>query len=248
MTGAWSEQELLMAMNLYCRLPFGKLHQHNPEIKALAVAIGRTPSAVAMKLCNFASLDPMLAQKGLEGASKADRAMWAAFHDDWTGMAAKSEAAFELLMGTSANEPDVTAALPTGPSEKVTTVNARRHQQFFRRAVLSSYDSRCALTGLATPALLVASHIIPWSEAEQRRADPTNGICLNVLHDRAFDRNLITFDEDYRLVLSPQLKDATTSPLHQQAFLALEGVRLRLPERFCPDLGALAIHRKRLAL
>ena len=47
-----------MAFRLYCRTPFGKLHQHNPEIVALARALGRTASAVGMKACNFASLDP----------------------------------------------------------------------------------------------------------------------------------------------------------------------------------------------
>ena len=46
----WTRQELLVAFALYCRLPFGRLHSRNPEIVQFAEAIGRTPSALAMKL------------------------------------------------------------------------------------------------------------------------------------------------------------------------------------------------------
>ena len=68
-------------MYLYCQLPYGRLHARTPEIIALAARLGRTPSSVAMKLVNFASLDPIQQQRGrvgLKGASAGDRAMWAA--------------------------------------------------------------------------------------------------------------------------------------------------------------------------
>src|SRR5690606_15788351 len=97
--------------------------------------------------------------------------------------------------------------VPDGPSETERLTRVRRVQRFFRTAVLASYEKRCAITGLAIPRLLTASHILPWSTAPARRADPSNGICLNALHDRAFDRGLLTFDEDMRVVLSPILRD-----------------------------------------
>jgi predicted restriction endonuclease len=122
----------------------------------------------------------------------------------------------------------------------------RRHQAFFRNAVLSSYDYRCALTGLEIPALLNASHIIAWAECEARRADPTNGICLNALFDRAFDRKLITFDEDFRLVLSKTLRDKRLSDYTKKILVSMEGHRLQLPHRFLPDSEALAIHRSKV--
>ena len=151
----WTEQELLVAMNLYCRLPFGKMHGRNPDIIALSEKLNRTPGSIAMKLCNFASLDPTLTQKGLAGASKADRAIWKSFHADWNGMSAKSENAFDALLG-NVIEPIENFKEPTGPSETNSTVTTRRHQGFFRRVVLSSYESRCALTGIATSQLLIA--------------------------------------------------------------------------------------------
>jgi putative restriction endonuclease len=75
----WSREELILAINLYCKLPFGRLHNRNPEIINLANLIGRTPSSVAYKLVNFASLDPSLKARGIKGASNAsnlDREIW----------------------------------------------------------------------------------------------------------------------------------------------------------------------------
>jgi hypothetical protein len=54
----WTPDDLLVAFRLYCRTPFGRLHRNNPEIIELARLMGRTPSSVGMKACNFASLDP----------------------------------------------------------------------------------------------------------------------------------------------------------------------------------------------
>jgi putative restriction endonuclease len=54
----WLRSETLIAFGLYCRTPFGELHQSNPAIVELSGRLGRTPSAVGMKACNFASLDP----------------------------------------------------------------------------------------------------------------------------------------------------------------------------------------------
>ena len=85
-----------MAMNLYCKLSFGQLHHRNPVIISLAEKLGRTPSSVAMKLCNFASLDPVQQARGisgLSGASAADRGVWEQFHKDWDRLAFEARSA-----------------------------------------------------------------------------------------------------------------------------------------------------------
>jgi putative restriction endonuclease len=244
----WQEDELLLTLHLYCRTPFGKLHQTNPEIIKLAHIIGRTPSAIAMKACNFASLDPALAQKGLAGASKADRALWDAFMQNSTDIADKAEALYETrVLPTEPITPETEKPLqfPTGPTETIREVKVRRVQRFFRQTVLESYNNRCAISGLAIPELLVASHIIPWSEDESRRADPTNGIALNALYDKAFDRHLISFDEDFRLVLSPKIKEKQKDEMIQTYFLNYEGKKLDMPYRFYPNEGTIKMHRDR---
>lgn len=237
-------------MNVYCRLPFGQFDQSNAHIKQVAERMGRTPGSLAMKLSNLASLDEYHQQRGisgLKGASNLDRKVWNDFQRDWATMAVRSEAAFEDLIqgeapvdGESAKHP----AAPEGPTEERRLVKVRRVQSFFRKAILGSYESRCALTGLAVPELLIASHIIGWSENEARRADPTNGICLNALHDKAFDRHLLTFDEDYRVVLSSALKLREAPEFQSHNFDRLEGEKLHLPHRFFPDPVALSEHRE----
>jgi putative restriction endonuclease len=243
----WTEHELLVAFRLYCRTPFGKLHQRNPEIVALASQIDRTPSALAMKACNFASLDPVQQRRniaGLGNVSGADRALWEAFLRDPDVVAANAEAAYAKLAGAESipaiDEPET----PGGPSETERLVRVRRLQGFFRQAVLTSYESRCAITGIAVPELLIASHIIPWSINSERRADPRNGITLNAFHDRAFDRGLITFDESWRLVITNKLKAGDISQFQRESLLDIEGRQLRLPIRFSPDPDAMAYHRE----
>ena len=247
MANNWQEDELLLTLHLYCRTPFGKLHQTNPEIIKLAQIIGRTPSAVAMKACNFASLDPALAQKGLAGASKADRALWNAFMTNATEVADKAETLYEtrvLPTEPTTTETEKPLAFPTGPTETTREVKVRRVQRFFRQTVLESYNNRCAISGLAIPELLVASHIIPWAENESRRADPTNGIALNALYDKAFDRHLISFDEELRLVLSSRIKMKAEEAMVQEYFLRYEGKFLDMPYRFFPDASALEMHHR----
>jgi predicted restriction endonuclease len=244
----WTEHELLIAMNLYCKLPFGKLNHRNKLIIQVAEKMGRTPSSLSMKLCNFASFDPALQArgiKGLQGASQADRKMWAAFASGWDTMSEQSEAAYEELMGSTSKLqlPEV-RQIPDGPSEVERTVRTRRLQIFFRNTVLASYEFKCAVTGVTVPKLLIASHIIPWSKGESRRADPTNGLCLNALYDRAFDGGLITFDEEFRMVVSEMLKKDQPPEFQQINFLKQEGRALILPHRFHPDNSAMQHHRE----
>jgi putative restriction endonuclease len=274
----WTRDQLLAAFALYCRLPFGKFHQHNPEIIALATAIDRTPSAVGMKLCNFASLDPFLSQRGLEGASQADRDLWENFLTHPDDIALQADQAYETILTPSQQDhenaptaerptgaPSTSPGgsqnpvkgpalensfkdLPLGPSEQLRLTTIPRLQSFFRSSVLSSYENRCAISGLEVPELLVASHIIPWSVNEHRRADPRNGLCLNALYDKAFDRGLITFDENDRVLISPRLRAKSANDFHRSTLLEIEGAPLILPTRFPPDHQALTYHRQNIFL
>jgi putative restriction endonuclease len=268
---AWSKEELLIVFRLYCRTPFGRLHQRNPEIIEVARLIGRTPGAVAMKACNFANLDPQQQArsiKALGNVSHADRELWKAFLMDSEAVAQEAEATYVAIGGKESDDyfaefghadkpvgrkilqteklSTRELKMPEGPTENETLVKTRRVQAFFRAAVLTAYENRCALTGLAIPELLNASHIIPWSVDEKRRADPRNGICLNVLHDRAFDHGLITLDRDLRVVVSPEIMKSEDSPIQREQLIGIAGRSLRLPARFHPDASAFEYHRERI--
>jgi len=167
----WTREHTLIALNLYCKLPFGQLHKGNPIIKEVAAKMGRPANSLAMKLCNLASLDPVQRArgvKGLEGASKQDRLMWNEFQDNLSVLGAESEQlVHDLFTKDETKEVDflqcdkARLVAPIGPTEIQATVKVRRGQQFFRQAVLTAYDVRCCISGINIPRLLVASHIKP---------------------------------------------------------------------------------------
>lgn len=239
----WTRQQSLVAFSLYCRLPFGRFHSKNPEIIQYAHLIGRTPSALAMKLSNIASLDPAITstgRSGLTGASTTDKALWQEMQQDWASFAiamAQAEKEFGAEQGIAQSN---TAEKDTS---KLAEVSVRIGQQFFRNAVLSAYNQRCCVSGLAHPKLLVASHIMPWSQDEANRLNPHNGLALSALHDKAFDLGLITIDEDYRVVVSSQNSDAK-DPFFTSAIASFHGKPIALPEKFYPASPFLAFHRE----
>lgn len=245
----WTRDQLLIALRLYMRTPFGRLHARNPEILELASRIGRTPSALAMKACNFASLDPAFRRTnrlGLSRASESDRALWSEFTGNTESLAADAEAAFARFAPLQAAENEADIRIPVGETDVARVIRARRVQSFFRAAVLTSYNCRCAISGIALPELLVASHIIPWADSVERRADPRNGLCLNALFDRAFDRGLITIDADLRVVVSGLLQQEADSADLACSLGEISGRRLLVPSRFPPATDALEHHRHRV--
>jgi len=132
--------------------------------------------------------------------------------------------------------------------EVLRQVKTRLNQDFFRKMILRNYETCCCLTGLTVPEVLRASHIVGWAEDKANRMNPANGLCLSATYDAAFDRHLITFDEDFRLILSPTLKEHYTNAAFKKYFLALEGQRITLPSRFHPESVLLEQHRKALTL
>jgi putative restriction endonuclease len=244
----WTSEQLKLAFYLYCQLPFGKLHSRNPEIIHLAGLIGRTPSALAMKLSNFASLDPAITstgRKGLEGASNHDREIWNEFHADWEKLAVECEILRSKLDAETPLEIEADELLVpedyTGETRQVITAQ-RIKQNFFRRAVLSSYRGRCCMSGLSEPRLLIASHIVPWSKDKANRLNPSNGLCLSAIHDRAFDKGLITLTDDFRVIVSAVLK-RLDEPFVKEVLVPLEGKLIELPERFMPSVELITRHR-----
>ncbi len=127
-------------------------------------------------------------------------------------------------------------------------VQAKRRvgQDIFRAILLDIYGSKCCLTGIDIPEVLRASHIISWAERANTRLNPENGLCLSATYDAAFDKHLITFDEEYRLVLSPILKETYTSEAFKRHFLKFEGKAICLPTIYCPSQEFLEKHREKL--
>ena len=243
----WTTEELKLALVLYCQLPFGKMHSRNPDIIQLAEKIGRTPSAVAMKLVNFASLDPEIANSGRSGlgnASLMDRQVWEQFQNNWDEQV--SNMSEKLGIASEVKEAELEEIpLPIGTT-RTAEVEVRKKQYIFRRMVLSSYVSTCCMSGLSEPRLLVASHIIPWNKNIENRLNPKNGLCLSVLHDKAYDRGLLTVLPDYTISVSSEISKLRKDRFIQETLIACHGKQIVMPEKFHPDPVCLAWHNEHI--
>jgi putative restriction endonuclease len=251
---SWSRKQLLVAFNLYCQMPFGKMHSRNPVIIEHAELIGRTPSALAMKLTNIASLDPAITvtgRKGLAGASAADKSMWNEMQSNWCSFSIDAQhaaASFGVIEELDADIDSMT--LPdenidyTG-GDKTVQSTTRLGQAFFRRSVLSAYNYRCCITGLSIPRLLIASHIVPWRVDEKNRLNPRNGLCLSMLHDKAFDNGIITILDDMTIRVS-QKYTTRTDPFFTATVCSFEGKQIALPDKFSPYSEFLSYHRQHI--
>lgn len=255
----WNRNQLLVAFNLYCQMPFGKMHARNPEIIKFAALIDRTPSALAMKLTNIASLDPAITstgRKGLDGASSTDKVMWNEMQSDWASFALESQAVVDAIV--QRNDVVLETLLPTAAlaeekeefdysaQDKTSLVKIRIGQHFFRRSVLSAYLGRCCITGLTEPKLLVASHIVPWRTNTNHRLNPHNGLCLSVLHDKAFDLGMFTLTLDFKIKTSSRIQAMSDNLFSNEWLVKLEGKQIELPEKFRPELEFLDWHHQNI--
>lgn len=129
--------------------------------------------------------------------------------------------------------------------ERDTLVRSRVNQGVFRDRLLEVYGGQCCITGLRNEELLIASHIKPWSESEDNeKLIPENGLLLNALHDKAFDRGLITFTDDYRLKVNEELSSSQNGRLYEM-LLRDEGKPIKSPTGFKPDRKYLQWHRRK---
>jgi putative restriction endonuclease len=243
----WTREELILAFNLYFKIPFGKFDKRTPEIISLSKVLGRTPSAVALKLSNFARLDPSLKKRGIAGAShgsKLDVVVWEEFIGNLEKLSFESEVLLAEKTGKTIEEVSEieTSDLPKEGKERFSLVKTRVNQSFFRKTILASYDEKCCITGLNISSLLTASHIVPWSKDTENRMNPRNGLCLNALHDRAFDKGWITVTTDLLVMISPKIKKIDGDKAVFEMLLKYDGSSIQEPKRFMPDKKFLEYH------
>jgi len=248
LTQRWTKEQLKLAFYLYCQIPFGKLHSKNPIIMKMASFLGRTSNALAMKLVNFASLDPAIkstGRKGLGNASRSDREIWDLFHDNWSKLAEECEALMQgnqIIFSLDENQ-EVNNFLG---ETRDTIVKTRIGQNFFRKSVLASYENICCMSGVSIPELLIASHIIPWAKAKDNRLNPSNGLCLSAIHDKAFDKGFLTVLPDYSIKVSNKLTSYDCNSNQTKLLIQLNGKLIKLPSKFLPEKDFLVWHNNNI--
>jgi len=248
----WTREELILALYWYCiKIPFTKIKFTKLEVIELANLVGRTPSAAAFKLVNFARLDPALQARGIKGMSKgssAEKPIWNEFYDNWNELAFEAEKIIAEIKQISLEQVSniETADLPRAGKERLAMVKIRINQSFFRKSVLLSYKNTCCITGIKIPELLVASHIKPWSKDLEQAANPENGLCLNALHDKAFDKGLLTITPEFKILLSPKMLKNKNEEVVKNYFMPYHQKDIIKPNRFMPGNEFILYHNEKI--
>jgi putative restriction endonuclease len=246
----WSREEHILAFNLYSQVPFGTIHIRNPKIKELARLLGRSVGSVSYKLANFARLDPSLQKRGIRGlphGAKGEEQVWNEFADHPEELAFESQKMLAEREGQPVEEiaQIETEDLPPPGRERDAIVKVRVNQSFFRKRVLSAYEFRCCVTGLSLKPLLVAGHIIPWAVDKKNRLNVRNGLCMNALHDRAFESHLMWIDKKLIVRMSKRLREEKEPSEAARWLLSFDGKSLVLPSKFQPDAKLLLKHSRK---
>lgn len=243
----WSKAELILAFNLYLKIPFGRFHHTNSDIIELAKLIGRTPSAMSMRLSNFASVDPYHQNrgvKGLTGGIKQVQPIWDEFHENKEDLVFESERILAEIQQTTLE--NKYAHLLKGTDNlvgktKVREVKTRVNQKVFRDIVLANYHGSCTITGFSNPDFLIASHIVPWAKDVGNRLNPQNGLLLNNLHDKAFENGYLAIDKNYKILICTEFRKSKDKFV-KQYFSAYHKKEIKKPGRFLPSQQLLEKH------
>jgi len=244
----WSKDELILAFNLYLKIPFGKMHSRNPDIIYLANIMGRSANSIAIRLSNFASVDPYHQKRGIvgmKGGVKQVQPIWDEFFQNKEALVYESERilAEKEKQTIDAKYKELLYDIADLKGEtKLREVKTRVNQNVFRQIVVANYSGKCAISGIDIPDLLLASHIIPWSKNESERLNPENGVCLSALYDKAFDKGLIGINHNYEVLLSSDLKKKNKQEYFDKYFAQIENKMIELPKRYYPNKDFLQYH------
>jgi putative restriction endonuclease len=224
------------------------MHTSNPAVQHLAKLIGRSSNSIALRLVNFASVDPVLKArgiKGMDGGKKIVQPIWDEFFANQEELVFLSEQILAEKENTTIDlkfEKLLTSTKSLKGETKLREIKTRVNQSFFREIVLTNYSSKCAITGIDLPELLIASHIIPWAENEKERLNPENGLCLSTLYDKAFDKGFIGIKTNYEVILSSELKSNHSKDYYQKYFAPIEKHRLAEPSKYFAKKEFLEYH------
>lgn len=249
----WTPDEFILTLNLYYKLPFGKLHTNTIEVQELAKLLKRKAGSIAYRLTNFAAVDPYIVESGRKGndaGKKQCQPYWDKFNENREELLFESESILAEKQGTTIEakyESEFKDIKQLKGESRMCFVRTRVNQNVFRSMILNNYNETCAITGINDSRLLIASHIIPWADNVETRLNPENGICLSALYDKAFDQGLITIrPDDYTVMLSPSLRDTITHAAYTEHFGKVENKQIILPEEHKPNVDFLQYHAEEI--
>lgn len=214
----WTEKELYYTIK-------GSADKKNPEVIKIAEILGKnpdgtfrhSPSSIVMKLGNYKACDPNRIG-GLQNRSNDDIYYFDTYAQNIELLFERVK--FHLSRNKRISSAEAYLDIPefwsdvflagneaVSDSDMLALKKVRTKQNVFRNELLNIYDHHCCLSRIGSNELLVASHIKPWAVDKEHRTDPRNGLLLKALLDRSFDQGLFTFDSNFTVRVSPNIKD-----------------------------------------
>lgn len=234
----WSREQEIVALYMYCLIPFNKVSGNNPHIAKMANIIGRpNANSLKAKIGNFGKYDTNLAAVGLGHSSHLDEEIWNEYNGRWQDLEVDALKLIEKFQHANHEEQTEIPFIPIGKEREV-VIKQRINQSLFRNMVLSAYNNTCCITGLARPELIEACHIIDWADDEKNRINPCNGLAMNVLFHRAFDKLYLGISTDLRVIISDKLYDGLRGKDKDKTyeiFNPYNGKNIMLPKKFKPN-------------
>lgn len=241
----------MLVMNLYTKIQYGQFNNRNKQVIELAQLIGKTPGAVAYKLVHLSSQDPFHQNRGIKGLANPGKnaiAIYKEFQEDWNEMLFQSEVLLAKMKNTTIEEEypesiksSFSALKGKEGVDVKRNVKSRVGQNLFRKIVLNNYSTECTICRLNIDNLLIASHILKWSESPKERLNPSNGLCLCSIHDKAFETGYIAISPDYKIKISSKIDDVL-DPTKTALFDRHENEKIVFPDKFYPDPKFLDFH------
>lgn len=235
----WTKDQEIVALYLYCIIPFNKVNNSNRQIALMAELIGRpNANSLKAKIGNFGCFDSNLAASGLGHSSRLDETIWNEYNGRWQELEIDALRLIEKYQSVRRGIiPDI-PSIPIG-RERETVIKQRTNQYLFRNMVLSAYNNSCCITGLARQELVEACHIINWSEDEQNRLNPCNGLAMNTLFHKAYDNYYLGITPDYTVVISDRLYDGLSGEGKDRTYELFNPYNkghIIMPRKFKPDI------------
>ncbi len=153
-------------------------------------------------------------------------ALFPVFIDEWSAADLSARVSIGQMAGAGA------VAAPEDAADRryaMREVKQRLHQASFREAILSAYRGRCAISGLPTPRLLDAAHIIPDGDEEYGAPVVPNGMALSKIHHAAFDAHMIGIDPDFKIHISERLLELHDGPILELGIKEMNGKLIKTP-------------------
>lgn len=247
----WTREEFMLVMNLYTKIRYGQFNNRNSEVIKLAELINKTPGAVAYKLVHLSSQDPFHQNRGIKGLANPGKnaiEIYKDFKENWDEMLYQSEVLLAKYKNKTIEQEysewegaDLEILKNKKGLDKERLVKTRVNQSLFRRIITNNYSNSCAVCNLNIAKLLVASHILKWSENQKERLNPENGLCLCNIHDKAFELGYIGITGDYILNISKEL-----STISEETYVAMfqrhQNQKIIMPDKFYPNPSFLDSH------